>query len=123
MSPELRAAFLELLPELDGEADNAVIAFVRDHWVEALEEIVADPGHEQVRAGLVRVMAAMLPPAERHEVLARAKRVLEGYPEAVKGGGPVLLARHPAWVGLAWLEIAEAAADRPELDKAVALAT
>ena len=126
LTPDDRAAFLQLLPELgpDQPREN-VHAFLRERWRESLDEVGADPGFDQVRAGLLRVLSDVLEPDELAERRAGASAVLDAYPEQVRAGdASVLLTRHPAWVGLSVLELAgEEGWREGGLERAVALAT
>src|SRR5690606_18174655 len=91
---------------------DEVVAFVRDHWAQSLEEVGARPGWDQVRAGLLRVLPRLVDRRAREEALDAAGAALAAYPEDAASGEPaVLLARHPAWVGLAAMELAAARAE------------
>jgi len=110
LSTDDRAAFLALLPLLGpGASDDGVDVMVRDHWRACLDEVGADPGFDKVRAGLIRVFRQRL--AANPDVgrsLAKAVQVVKGFPEQVAAGdATLLLARHPAWVGLSALELAD----------------
>jgi hypothetical protein len=110
LSVDERAAFLALMPHLGPEGeDEAVVAFVRDHFYECIDEIGADPGFDQVRAGLIRLVPRLVGDAdERRRVLASADRMVRAFPDAVRDGDPtLLLARHPAWVGLCAMELSD----------------
>lgn len=108
LSAAERAEFIALMTHLGPEGDDgAVLAFLRDHYVECLDEIAADPGYDQVRAGLLRIVPRVIDgDGDRDELLGAAARALEAYRDQVAGGDPAVLgARHPAWVGLAALEL------------------
>lgn len=103
MSAEIQAALLERLPDVDD-------AFLEEHR-EALLGFAGElPGVDSVRAAVVRMLPRLVDdPLELEGHLQRAAQALRAYPDAVAAGDPVaLMARHPAWVGLAHLEVAEA---------------
>ena len=106
-----RHAFADLLVHLDA-APERVLAFLDDRRAALAAEAGADPGVDQVRAGLLRALADADDPD--FSVCAEAAIVaLRTYPEQIVDASPALLQRrHPAWVGLAareaGLELAEA---------------
>lgn len=120
--PQERATFVALMHHLGPGADrDPVIGFVRDHWAQSLDEIGARPGWDQVRAGLLRLAPELLDPPPLEEVRQAARAALDAYPEDAASADPaLLLARHPAWVGLSQLELEP---DRPRIDRAVQLAS
>jgi hypothetical protein len=124
LTPDDRRAFLELLPALGPGADRAPVQhFVDAHLEACLDEVVADPGFDQVRCGLLRALAERLPADELEAVRHQALGIVDGFAEVVASGDATLtLARHPAWVGLCRLE-AIAAPDDADVDAAVGLAT
>ncbi|MCB9665596.1 MAG: hypothetical protein H6732_15910 [Alphaproteobacteria bacterium] len=111
-----RSALLELIPTLAPGGDAAeAVTFFRAHEAGCLDELGAVPGFDQVRAGVLRLLPAVLPDAD-----LRAPHLL-AVDEALKAYVPAqldrtdALRRHPAWVALCALELAgqrgEAAAD------------
>lgn len=122
-----RAAFVALLHHLAPGADRTpILRFTQDLWTDALDELGADPGFDQARAGLLRLLADRLEEPLRGDRLDAARRALDAYPdEAAEGDPAVLVVRHPAWVGLASLELSAAAGplNARAIDRAVALAS
>lgn len=106
LSPSDRATFQDLMSALGDDADpRPMLGFARAHRDHLLEELVALPGVSRVRAGVLRLLPELVPDAETRADLARqaGSAIL-----APVGPGPMeRLARHPAWVGLAVLELAE----------------
>ncbi len=110
LSNEERSAFLAMLPLLDSDdRGEGVEAMVRDHWRACLDEVGAQPGFDKVRAGLIRVFRTRLASdGDVRAALGRAVDAVRAFPEQVADGdATLLLARHPAWVGLCALELAE----------------
>lgn len=125
-SPTDRATFVTLLAHLgpDGNVDE-LISFVRDRWRESLEELAARPGWDHIRAGLVRIVPDLVGEVERAELLGAARAAVLAYPEDLAHSDPsLLIARHPAWVGLCALELAAAMGESwpTALDRSVSLA-
>jgi hypothetical protein len=92
----------------------------------ALDEVGALPGVDQLRCGLLRVLHELLEPDEMDAAVHAAEHALQTYPGMTQADDPMLgLVRHPAWVGLAQLEIAERKGDLQEADwdRAVFLAS
>lgn len=105
LATEDREALLELMPLLARDSDSEpVLAFARDHWRECLDELLLQPGFDQIRCALLRLMPPLLDTGERAAAIEGAQRALDAFPAAVeREGAALLLARHPAWVGLcAW---------------------
>lgn len=131
LSPDLRARFLSLLPGLAPGADAGEVAsFVADHHAECMAELGAVPGHDQVRAGLVRALPIVMTDAEaRAVVLTEVEQALEAHdvPEVDDMGEDAagFLRRHPAWTGLCTLELASLRDGDPRsgLEQATARAT
>ncbi len=122
-----REAFLATLPDLGGgRSGTAAAAFVRDHRKACISEIGANPGFDQVRAGLIRSLAGELAGDERETVAQQAQAALDAFVPSLDDADPLLLlVRHPAWVAIASLEL-DRWRDAPRaqsLDRAVALAT
>jgi hypothetical protein len=92
-----------------GRDPEGVLALVRDRWVACLAEVQADPGFDKARAGLIRVFRTeLVADPEVRDALRGAARVVRSFPEeVVHGDATLLLARHPAWVGLCALELAK----------------
>ncbi len=99
----VHTALLEALPDVD----DAFLEVHRDALLEAVGEV---PGVDSVRAAVVRLLPRLVTePLALEGYLQAAARALRAYPDAVTAGDPLaLMARHPAWVGLAHLEVAEA---------------
>lgn len=106
-----RASLAALLPHLGPDSDpEPILAFVRDHWLDLHACLGEQPGDERVRAALIRVAPLVLSEVDALSALEAAREALEGYPAAVAEGDLLLtVERHPAWVGLAALELATVA--------------
>lgn len=121
-----RAALVALLPHLGpGEDIGPLMAFIRDRWVASLGELAAAPGFDQGRAGLIRALWPLREDADVAAALEEAAQVVRDYPRAVAAEGqPLVLTRHPAWVGLCAVELVggPAGVDEELIDAAVGLA-
>lgn len=108
----LGAELLERQPH----ADQDFLDANRDALLAA---VVERPGVDSVRAVVLRELPRLGVDAEEAERLLQDVAVaLRSYPDAVASGDPVqLMARHPAWVGLAHLELV----DRLDGDRVAAL--
>lgn len=108
LTPEQRAAFLSLMPGLGPGADASEIrGFFLDHREACLAELGAVPGHDQVRAGVLRLLPAVQTDAgARADARARVRAALGTF-EPDKLDPSLALRRHPAWVALALLELGE----------------
>ncbi len=106
LEPEDRAALLALASTLDdGPPGPDAVRFAQAHADALLDEIGAIPGASRVRAVALRLLPALLPPGDaRDAVLGRAGEAVLTPPS---GGGAAAIARHPAWIGLCALEIAD----------------
>jgi hypothetical protein len=114
MDRAIGAELLERLPDVDP-------AFLEENRQALLEAVVESPGVDSVRAAVLRHLDA-LAPADRAMVLQGAAEALRTYPDAVASGDPVqLMARHPAWVGLAHLELVRRLDGDPEAAREVAV--
>ncbi len=84
-------------------------AFVEAHRDGLVDLLVERPGVEPVRARILRLFPRLgLPEARARAVLERVEAVLRAYEEDVQGGDPAaVMVRHPAWVGLSQLELAD----------------
>lgn len=123
LTTELRAEFLELMPALGEDAEPAPAQdFARTHRAALLDELGAVPGVDQVRAAALRLLPVLVPDVEAWEPhLAAAGAALV----TAVGAGPVeQLARHPAWIGLGVLELADLRDewDGDPIDRALELA-
>lgn len=96
------AELLERQPEVGQD-------FLDTHRATLLAAAVEQPGVDSVRAAVLRELPRLALTAEEQEtLLQQAAAALRTYPDAVASGDPVqLMARHPAWVGLAHLELVE----------------
>ncbi len=123
LDPEARAAWLTLLPHLAPGADaGPAIAFFRESEAECLGEIVAVPGHEGVRAGLLRLLPAVVPDeAARADLLSRAEHALHTLTEGEGDGGDGIR-RPPAWAGLGLLELLDQRGSAAAIEQAFTLA-
>ncbi|MFT4628172.1 MAG: hypothetical protein ACI8PZ_006867 [Myxococcota bacterium] len=115
LSAQERAEVIEMLPALAREGDAApVVDLFRSLAGRMLAELGQVPGFDAVRAGAMRV-APHLDGGHTVGWLEAVSTALERYAEEVGAGDPtVLLSRHPAWAGLARLELGLARADAPE---------
>lgn len=106
LTPEQRAEFLSLVPALGDDADpRHVREFARVHQADLLEELSATPGFEQVRAAALRLLPDLdLDDAAREAALSAAGAALM---TETNDHPSERLARHPAWLGLAVLELAD----------------
>ncbi|MFK7929610.1 MAG: hypothetical protein AB8H79_15550 [Myxococcota bacterium] len=123
LSPDLRQEFQALLPALGDDSDpSSATRFAAVHRESLLEELVATPGVEKIRAGVLRLLVDLVPEAsERAAWLSKAGSALMVPPSP----HPVdRLARHPAWIGLATLELADQQVDweGDPVDRALQLA-
>jgi hypothetical protein len=112
----VHSALLESLPDVDD-------AFLQTHREVLLAAVGEVPGVDSVRAAVVRLLPRLVTePLALEGHLQAAARALRAYPDAVTAGDPLaLMARHPAWVGLAHLEVAEALGGDPSDAFAVAV--
>lgn len=100
MDRALGAKLLELQPDVEQ-------GFLDENRDALLAAVVENPGVDSVRAAVLRELDRFgLSATDRDDVLQKAAGALRAYPDAVASGDPVqLMARHPAWVGLAHLEL------------------
>jgi len=112
----IHSELLERLPEVD----DGFLEQNRDVLLSALGQV---PGVDSVRAVVVWLLPRLVTePLQFEAYLQAAARALASYPESVAAGDPVaLMARHPAWVGLAHLEVSQALGGDPEDALAVAI--
>jgi len=110
-----RHTFADLIARQD-EQPHDVLEFLAERRAAVVDEAGADPGIDQVRAGILRALREAGDPMYG-PCREAAIPVLRAFPQQVQGASPALLQRrHPAWVGLAALEAGM------ELDDALALA-
>jgi len=105
LSPDDRAAFLELVPALGDDVDpRPILHFARTHRQALLDELVAVPGVARIRAAVLRLLPELVPEqADRAPLLSRTGDALLQPPT----DHPMdRLQRHPAWIGLGVLELA-----------------
>lgn len=121
LNHEDRMRLLGLLHELGPSGDREqFVHVVREMGPAALEELGELPGLEPIRAGLLRVLPSLVDDLEPW--LKAADEALAVYPAMAREEDPALtLTRHPAWVALAALELAELR-DTDGLDRALTLA-
>lgn len=116
LEPEERAGWIALLEGLAPGADaGPALAFVRTHRAACEAELAAVPGHDQVRAGLVRAWGAV-DPGGVAAALAGVDAALAAFADDPLAGAQALR-RHPAWAALVRLELAAARGEA--LDDAV----
>lgn len=112
----IHGELLERLPDVEDDFLEAN----RDVLLAAIGQV---PGVDSVRAAVVRMLPRLVSePLQLDAYLQQAAQALRTYPDAVASGDPVaMMARHPAWVGLAHLEVSEALGGDPSdaLDVAV----
>ncbi len=115
--------FVGLLPQLAPEADvSQARKFFLDHSEACREEFGRVPGFDQVRAGLVRLLPAVVDEAERGPLLDQVEQALGAYAPS-DDDGLASVRRHPAWVGLCSLELDEQRGrDEDAVERALALA-
>ena len=124
-SVEDRLQFVKWMTDLGPDCDRSrVLHFVEARREEALSELSDQPGYEQIRAGLLRLLPDLVPDASQRDGMLR------GIGEAITA--PVqnnardmhgVFVRHPAWVGLSVLEFCDLSGrDDGGLDWAVELA-
>jgi hypothetical protein len=105
LTPEQRVELLALSAELEGpQPGPAARRFAQEHAAALIAEIAAVPGASHVRAMALRLLPLVSSPGpERDEAMAAAGAAIlqPGQP------GPAALVRHPAWIGLAALELAD----------------
>ncbi|MEZ4316471.1 MAG: hypothetical protein R3F61_03155 [Myxococcota bacterium] len=104
MNPaQIHSELLEQLPDIEDD-------FLEAHRDVLLAAIGQVPGVDAVRAVVIRHLPRLVSePLELEAYLQQAAKALRAFPDAVTAGDPVaLMARHPAWVGLAHLEVSEA---------------
>lgn len=126
LSPETARSFVALMPSLAPGADvGGMVKFFHEH-AESLHASVAEiPGHDRIRAGLLRLLPALgLGDEERDGWIRGASLAMDAY-EPEDRPGSLALRRPPAWVGLCILELKELQGGDPAgaLAEAVALAT
>lgn len=104
-TPEQIAAWVAHLPALAPGADaGTALAWLREHLPAAEEAVAEQPGHDQVRAGLIRALPGLGDAVEPTTWVSSARAALDAYdPEHQDGADH--LRRTPAWVGLAALEV------------------
>jgi hypothetical protein len=99
-----RAALLELMPVLEA-GDPAISTAISRLAPRLVDELAARPGSDAVRALVLRAMGAV--DVDTTGWVEAASGALETYAADVGSGDPMLLMeRHPAWAGLASLELA-----------------
>lgn len=127
LSADDRASLMGMSAALaPGEDAADALRFVRDREEDCLDELGAVPGHDQVRAILLRLLPAWQPDAAvQAPRIAAATAAMDAYLE-----DPLedlrSLERHPAWAGMCAIEIGAlqggTTSDPETLDRAVALA-
>jgi hypothetical protein len=108
-SVEDRLQFVKWMTDLGPDCDRTrVLRFVQARQEDAFSELVEQPGYEQVRAGLLRLLPDLVPDASQREGML--KSVGEAITAPVQNKAQDIhgiLVRHPAWVGLSVLEFCE----------------
>lgn len=106
LSPEERAEFIELIPELGDDVDpRRVYSFARRHREQLLDELVKVPGVSKIRAACIRLISKLESDGARKEALLSEAAGAVMQPPT---DHPMdRLSRHPAWVGLCVLELAQ----------------
>lgn len=102
LTSEERSELIERLSELaDGAERSSIEHFVASRWARCVEDL-GDPDLEpRTRAGLARALVGGV-----DVPWARAEQALAGYPAALAEAGPEFqMVHHPAWVGLATIEV------------------
>ena len=124
LSSNDRAHLLSLIAELGPRGDRRIFTrAVQALGPGALDEYGAQPGHDQLRAALVRVLDTLIAEKDREAVLLSVEGALKAYPRHLQSDDPLLkVARHPAWVGMAALECDRQAGRDADLNRAVQLA-
>jgi hypothetical protein len=105
---------------------SELIAFLQRYLGDALEELDADPGHDLVRAIVLRALGALVHGEARAEACRQASSAIKRYPTDLQDMEPtVSLLRQPAWVALARLELGRLEDTEPDvyLKRAVELAS
>jgi hypothetical protein len=117
MDATVQSELLQQLPDVEP-------AFLREHKELLLGELGAVPGVDAVRAAVVRHLPTLIGDRGGREVwLQRAAAALRAYPDNVASGDPLgLMTRHPAWVGLCHLELADALGGDASAAREVAIA-
>ena len=108
-STEDRLQFVKWLADLGPDCDRSrIFSFVTTRKEEALSELIEQPGYEQVRAGLLRLLPELVPvQKDRQSLLAEIGPAITHPIGNGEGDRPVALSRHPAWIGLSVLEYCE----------------
>jgi hypothetical protein len=99
---------MEVMHDLGPDCDvSSVVRFAQAHQEALLDELGAHPGLDQVRAAAARLLPFLVPEAEAWSSwLEPAWEALGRYEQDVRDHGAALFfRRHPAWVGLATVEI------------------
>jgi len=126
LDTQARAHVLEQAHLLGPNQDaSELIGFLERYLREALEELDADPGHDLVRAIVLRALGALLHGESRQDACHNARRAIKRYPAELHDMDPaVSLLRQPAWVALASLELdrLEEQPEQASMKRAVELA-
>jgi hypothetical protein len=120
MDSEALAQLIGLLDRLAPDADASAVAALLGEDPEGwAAEVGAVPGHDQARAALIRALPLLRDTADADTLLAAADAALEAWDPAGLDGA-AQIRRHPAWVGLATVELG-AARGAPGADLGLAL--
>lgn len=119
-----RAQLLSLISELGPRGNRQTfVQAVRALGPPALDELAAQPGHDQLRAALIRIFDELIPSEQQASALLQIDGALRAYSRHLQTDDPLLkVARHPAWVGIATLELTVHTEGTPDIKRAVQLA-
>ena len=124
-----REAFLALFQDLGPDAaGHQASAFVDNLREASIKELSAVPGFDQVRAGLARTLREQLDGDERVAAESACRLAIQAYLDSLDTTDfdpLLLLARHPAWVAIASMELDRWSAVplQQSIVRAVAIAT
>ncbi len=96
-----RQTVVDLLHVLGPEQDaGPLMSFFHSHKDECIAELTVPESPDVVRAALIRLLPAVVEEPERAELLGQVKTLLQ----TLEGEAVNPMLRHPAWLGLCWLE-------------------
>lgn len=108
-SSEERLQFMKWMTDLGPDCDRSqVLRWVTANTKTTLEELVATPGHEQVRTGILRLMADFVTDRkERDRILPAVGKAITMPVSADAKQSEGMFTRHPAWIGLSVMEFCD----------------
>ena len=109
LSTEDRLRFVQWMSDLGPDCDRTrILGLVNSQRDQAIEELLENPGMEQIRAGLLRLLPNFVADEkERAQVLADVGPILTNGTNSDDQQAPSGLSRHPAWIGLSIMEYSD----------------